>query len=517
MIALVNRVDIFETMSAVKPTLIIHGHFYQPPRENPWTGAIDPEPTAHPFPNWNERIFQECYRPNAFAEIQDEKGTVLKVVNNYAGISFNVGPTLFSWLEKFHPETYTRIIEADRESAGHRNGHGNAIAQTYVHAILPLCNERDRRTLARWGIAEFKHRFGRAPESLWLPETGCNDEMLGVLIDEGLKFVILAPTQAERVRTGKNGEWLNVDDGTMDTSQPYRYFHRDGSGRSIALFFYNDAVAKAIAFEGVLISSRTLVDRYENELTKAGQLVSAATDGESFGHHFRYGERGLAYALGMEAPKRGFRITNYGEYLEQHPPSMEVEIKKGSDGKGTAWSCPHGLGRWYTDCGCQVGGQEGWNQVWRGPLRQALDLLRDRAAGFFQESELFKDPWKTRDEYVGVILNPKTQPAFLGALLKNSGESEQAKARLHLELQKNALLMYSSCGWFFADISGLEAVLVLKFAGRVLDYFTELGLKSPEKEFLEILAEAKSNRPEMGSGADVFRRWVQSLMRSGNE
>lgn len=496
------------------PALIIHGHFYQPPRENPWTGVIDPEPTAHPFPNWNERIFQECYRPNAFAEIQDEKGRVLKVVNNYAGISFNFGPTLFSWLEKFHPETYLRVIEADRESARHHSGHGNAVAQSYVHAILPLCNERDRRTLVRWGMAEFRHRFGRAPESLWLPETGCNNETLGVLIEEGLKFVILSPAQAERVRQNKEKEWVNASEGNIDTSLPYRYFHRDGSGRSIAIFFYNDAVSKAIAFEGVLISSQTLIDRFENELTAAGQLVSAATDGESFGHHFRYGERGLAYALEMEAPKRGFRITNYGGYLEQYPPTMEVEIKKGADGKGTAWSCPHGLGRWYTDCGCQVGGKEGWNQVWRKPLREALDLLRDKAALFYQEAELFADSWKARDEYIGVILNPESRQKFLGDHLKqNSGESERAKAVLHLELRKNALLMYSSCGWFFADISGLESVLAMKFAGRVLDYFDELGLKSPRRDFWEILSQAKSNLPEMGSGADIFRRFVEPISR----
>ncbi|MGH8004222.1 MAG: DUF3536 domain-containing protein [Limisphaerales bacterium] len=503
-------------MNTNKPALIIHGHFYQPPRENPWTGDIDPEPSAHPFPNWNERIFQECYRANAFAEILDAKGKVLKVVNNYGGISFNVGPTLFSWLEKFHPETCQGILEADRESTRQRGGHGNAIAQAYVHAILPLCNDRDRRTLVRWGISEFKHRFGRTPESLWLPETGCNDETLGALIDEGLQYVILSPTQAERIRTKDKTEWTDVDNGKLKTDMPCRYFHPNGSGKSIAVFFYNDSVAKAIAFEGVLISSQTLIDRFEEQLGGGRLLVSAAVDGESFGHHFRYGERGLAYALEEEAPKRGFWITNHAEYLENHLPTMEVEIKKGPDGKGTAWSCPHGLGRWYADCGCQVGGEGGWNQAWRGPLRQALNLLRDKAALVFQESELFVDPWKARDGYVGVILNPKILPPFFGKHLKKSGEKEQARAVLHLELQKNALLMYSSCGWFFADISGLESVLVMKFAGRALDYLEELGLKSPRKEFLEILMEAKSNRRDMGNGADIFRRFVDPLCNRGN-
>ncbi|HXF49139.1 MAG TPA: DUF3536 domain-containing protein [Verrucomicrobiae bacterium] len=514
-----------------QPALVIHGHFYQPPRGNPWTGEIEAEPSAHPFPNWNERIFQECYRSNAFAEILDEGGRVLKVVNNYSGISFNFGPTLFSWLERFHSETYEKIIDADRQSARSRGGHGNAIAQAYVHAILPLCNDRDRRTLVRWGMAEFKHRFGRKPEALWLPETACNEETLGVLIDAGLKYVILSPAQAAAVKTvpalsvrnpkasplGSPGApasgGTDVGNGNLDTSIPYRCLHPDGSGRSIAVFFYNDAVSKAIAFEGVLISSQTLIDRFEAQLAPGRRLVSAAVDGESFGHHFRYGERGLAYALEEEAPRRGFWITNFSEYLEHHPPAMEVEIKKGPDGKGTAWSCPHGLGRWYADCGCRVYQKEGWNQAWRGPLRQALDLLRDQAAHFFEDAGLFTDPWKARDAYVEVILNPKTLPKFLAEHVKTSSKNAKTKAASHLELQKNALLMYSSCGWFFDDISGLESVLILKFAGRVLDYFEELGIKSPKKGFLEILAESKSNLPEMGNGADIFNRKVEPYLR----
>jgi len=500
-------------MEENKPTIIIHGHFYQPPRENPWTGEIDPEPTATPFANWNERIFQECYRPNAFAEILDEQGKVLKVVNNYAGISFNFGPTLFSWLERFHPDTYAKIIEADRQSARLHSGHGNAIAQAYVHAILPLCNDRDRRTLVRWGIAEFEHRFGRAPVALWLPETACNDQTLGVLIDEGLKFVILSPTQAERIRVDAKSKWTDVTNGNLNTSIPYRYFHRDGSGCSIAVFFYNDAVSKAIAFEGVLISSQTLIDRFEAQLSPGQRLVSAAVDGESFGHHFRYGERGLAYALEEEAPRREFWITNFGEYLEHHPPAMEVKIRKGPDGKGTAWSCPHGLGRWYADCGCRVYEKEGWNQAWRKPLRDSLDLLRDQAAHYFEDAELLADPWKARDSYIAVILNPERLSKFLEGHLKSSSKSAKEKAIRHLELQKNTLFMYSSCGWFFDDISGLESVLILKFAGRVLGYFGELGIESPKKDFLEILSEAKSNLPDMGNGADIFNRKIEPYLR----
>lgn len=515
-------------MEANRPALVIHGHFYQPPRENPWTGNIDPEPSAKPFSNWNARIFKECYRANAFAEILDEKGAVLKVVNNYAGLSFNFGPTLLPWLERFHPETYQRILEADRESLARCGGHGNAIAQAYVHAILPLCSERDERTLIRWGLAEFEHRFGRAPEALWLPETACNNKTLGALIDEGMKFVILSPSQAQSTRKITNSkpgspgapapgnssipEWSDVGNGNIDTGIPYRFFHPDGSGRGITVFFYSGAVANAIAFEGILISSQGLIDRFEQNLSGAGQLVSAAVDGESFGHHFPFGERCLAYALDIEAPKRGFWITNFGEFLDHHPPAMEVEIKKGTDGMGTAWSCPHGLGRWYADCGCQTGGKEDWNQAWRGPLREALDFLRNRAALLLQDSELFQDASKARDEYIGVVLKPESAEQFLGRHLKpGAGESERKEAVALLEMQRNALLMYSSCGWFFADISGLEAVLVMKYAGRVLDYLEEFELKPARKEFLEILVEAKSNRPRLGTGADIFRRSVEPL------
>jgi alpha-amylase/alpha-mannosidase (GH57 family) len=503
-------------MKANDPGLIIHGHFYQPPRENPWTGAIDSEPGAAPFADWNERVFSECYRPNAFAEILDDSGRVLKIVNNYAHINFNVGPTLFSWLEKFHPDVYARILEADRQSAKTYGTHGNAIAQAYAHPILPLCRERDARTQIHWGLVDFEHRFGRKAEALWLPETAANHAVLGYLIDEGLKYVILSPLQAEAARKTKTSEWKDVSGGKIDTSIPYRFLHPDGSGRSIAVFFYNAAVSKAIAFEGVLISSKKLLDRFEQELNGAGNFISAATDGESYGHHFRYGERCLAYALETEAPGRGFRLTNYGEYLAQNPPDIEVRLSKGEDGKGTSWSCPHGVARWFRDCGCEVGAKTGWNQAWRSPLREALDFLNTEAAKAFEEEAraLFANPWKTRDAYIKVLLEPQgTCDFFKSESRRALGEKEKRKTLAFLEMQRHCLLMYASCGWFFADISGLEAVLILKQAGRVLDYFDELKLKSPLKRFMEILAEAKSNLPEMGTGADVFRNQVKNTYR----
>ncbi len=495
-------------------SLIIHGHFYQPPRENPWTESIGREPSASPYLNWNERIYRECYRPNAFARIVDAFGRVERVINNYAYLSFNFGPTLLSWMQTYHPETYARIIEADKWSVVHRSGHGNAIAQAYNHVILPLCNERDRKTQVRWGIADFRHRFGRDPESLWLPETACNDDTLGVLIDEGLRYAILSPHQAERVRPlGQEDAWRDVSDGGIDPGLAYRYFHRDDSGRSIVLFFYDGPIARAIAFEGALASSDGLLDRFGRATCGEERVVHVATDGESYGHHYAFGDRCLAYALDTLARTRGFEVTNYGEYLDKNPATQEVEIKPGPSGEGTAWSCSHGVGRWVRDCGCQTSAREGWNQAWRGPLRKALDLLRDRASKAFEASagRLFIDPWQARDEYIQIILDRNASREDF--LIRYSGrrmrEAEQVEALSLLEMQRNAMLMYTSCGWFFADISGIETVQILKYAGRVLDYMEELNIDPPRDQFKAILARAKSNIAEYGTGADVFRRFVE--------
>ncbi|PWT90963.1 MAG: glycoside hydrolase, partial [Blastocatellia bacterium] len=321
--------------------LIIHGHFYQPPRENPWTGEVEREPSAVPYHDWNERIHSESYGPNAFARITGDVADY--VVNNYTNISFNFGPTLLSWLEKAQPRTYQRILDADRESAVERDGHGNAIAQAYGHAILPLSNDRDRLTQIVWGIEDFRHRFKREPESLWLPEAACNDATLGTLIDFGLRYVILAPEQAKNVRA-PGGQWKHVG-ASVDTTRPYRYSHPDGSGRSLAIFFYNGPLARAIAFERVLTSSRELVDRFE-AAAKQGPLVNIATDGETYGHHFKFGDLCLAHALEVEAKQAGFWITNYGEFLDRNSPDWQVEIENGPKGEGSSWSCAHGVGRW---------------------------------------------------------------------------------------------------------------------------------------------------------------------------
>ena len=497
----------------MKTSLVIHGHFYQPPRENPWTDTVEREAGARPFHDWNERIHHECYRANAFARIGDRYNRVESIINNYARISFNFGPTLLTWLERYHPKTYERVLEADRESVGLRSGHGNAIAQSYNHTILPLATERDRRTQIRWGIEDFRFRFKRDPESLWLPETACDDATLGALIDEGLAYVILSPFQAERVRPIGGAEWRKVSGDNIDTGIPYRYFHRDGTGRSIAIFFYHGGLARSIAFEGALSSSRALVERFvQAAQTGEGPLVSVATDGETYGHHFKFGDRGLAYALEVEAAPQDLRVTNYGEYLEENPPIWEVEISRGLVGEGTSWSCSHGVSRWIRDCGCTTDSTEGWTQKWRGPLKEALDTLRDEAARLFEETagSLFLDPWAARDDYIKLIVSRhRFREEFLyrhaGGWLQ---PKEKERALTFLELQRHSMLMYTSCGWFFSDISGIETLQILKYAGRVMDLMSELGAEPPRALFLEILAEAKSNKPEMGNGAEIFHRFV---------
>jgi alpha-amylase/alpha-mannosidase (GH57 family) len=489
--------------------LIIHGHFYQPPRENPWTGKVEHESGAHPYHDWNERIHDECYRANAFAHIVDENDAIEQTVNNYARINFNFGPTLLSWLEPHHPKTYQRIIEADRTSARERGGHGNAIAQAYGHAILPLCNERDARTQVLWGTADFRYRFGREPEALWLPETACDDATLDLLIEQGLRYVILAPAQAERFRA-LDDEWQSAADGSIDTTRAYRYFHRDGSRRSIAVFFYNGPLSRAIAFEKALSSSQLLVQSFKGA---GGPMVSVATDGETYGHHFKFGDLCLAHALVLEAKEQGFWVTNYGEFLDHYPPELEVEIKKGPDDKGTSWSCAHGVARWMRDCGCHTGGEPSWNQHWRGPLRAALDYLRDAIAFQFESvgGDLFIDPWATRNDSIELILDQhRSREEFLARHAKRPlSSSEQARALTLLEAQRYALLMYTSCGWFFSDLAGLETIQIMKYAARAIELMEELWLPPARGRFLELLSEAHSNIAANGTGADLVLRFAE--------
>ena len=471
------------SVAEVMTALIVHGHFYQPPRENPWTGEVEREPSAAPYHDWNERIHAECYAPN----------TAAPVVNNYENISFNFGPTLLSWLETHHLDTYQKIIAADKASAAKRSGHGNAIAQAYGHAILPLCNERDRLTQIVWGLADFRFRFERQAEALWLPETAANDQVLSLLIDQGMRYVILAPNQAK---------------GAIDPSRPYFFRHRDGSGRSLAVFFYNGPLARAIAFEEALASSCGLVHEFIRA-SGPGDLVNVATDGETYGHHFKFGDLCIAHALEFDAKQSGFRVTNYGEYLDENPPTVEVEINNGPDGQGSSWSCVHGVGRWTRDCGCHTGGQPGWNQAWRQPLRAALNFLRDDAAVKFERfgRELLRDPWAARNEYIWVMLDQRARASLVNRnAVRALNAAEESRMWQLLEMQRSALLMFTSCGWFFSDLAGIETIQIMRYAARVIDLMDQLGLDPPRKRFLEIMAEAKSNDPGKGNGADIFLR-----------
>jgi len=495
---------------------VIHGHFYQPPRENPWTQRVELQPSASPHHNWNERIFAECYRPNVHARILDGQGRVLRLVNNYRHLSFNIGPTLLSWMEEHHPITYARIIEADRWSVEER-GFGNALAQAYNHTILPLDDPRDRVTQVRWGRVDFERRFGRSPDGMWLPETAANHDVLDILIDEGLKFTVLSPYQAGRVRPldGSGGRsehpWRDVGGGHVDPTRPYRYFHQDGSGRHLDLFFYDGPKSKSVAFERVLSTSQRFCDNLTAHAPRDG-VVILATDGESYGHHTAYGDRTLAHAFAMEGPSRQLQFTNLAAYLAAHPPTMEAQLSPGDDHLGTSWSCAHGVGRWARDCGCHTGGGPGWNQAWREPLRRALERVRTHAAAVFDErmGAWMDDPWEARNDYLEVIgQGPEDFAAWSQSHARRAcTPSELVEQRTLFEMQLQAMLMFTSCGWFFNDLSGIETVQVLTYAARCMDYLDELGAPSPEREFLEILGEARSNIPSQGTGADIYQRVV---------
>src|SRR4051812_35070103 len=478
-------------------TLVVHGHFYQPPRENPWTGEVAREPSAAPFHDWNARIAAECYRPNAFARIIDSRNRLVSIVDNYRLLSYDLGPTLLSWLERHDPVTYRRLIAADLAMDG-------GMAQGFGHLIMPLCNERDLRTQIRWGITDFEFRYGRRAEGMWLPEAAVNDSVLQVLAEEGIKFTLLAPGQAGWVRSlnDPNEAWGDLPHGSIDTRRPYRWEHPAGGGLGIDVVFYDGGLSHDIAFGLGSMNSQGLLDRVDAAGGAEGGLVTVAADGETFGHHHRYGDRLLAYALAVEAPRRGIEVTTLARYLRENRPEDEVKIKESS------WSCAHGVGRWREDCGCSTGGEPGWNQRWRAPLRQALDTLRDRNAAVFErlgKQAFTVDPWKARDEYVRVLIGELTRQEFV----ERYGPDDAVTALTLLEAQHNAMSMYPSCGWFFNDGAGLETVQVLRYAARVMDLLREVGEDPAEEAFLEILSQADSNVAAEGNGRKIWRTHVE--------
>jgi len=486
---------------------------YQPPRENPWLEGIELQDSAFPYHDWNERVAAESYVPNSAARILDGEGRVMDIVSNYARVSFNFGPTLLSWMEAHAAEAYDSIIDADRVSREKRSGHGNAIAQVYNHVIMPLANTRDKRTQIVWGIRDFRHRFQRKPEGMWLAEAAVDLETLEILAEHEIAFTILAPRQAARVRKLGTGKWRDVSGARIDPARAY--LCRLPSGRRITLFFYDGPISSAVAFEGLLERGEDFANRLLTGFSEArdwAQLMHVATDGESYGHHHRFGEMALAYALTHIESFGLATLTNYGEYLEKHPPTHEVQIYENS-----SWSCIHGVERWRSDCGCNSGGNRQWNQQWRAPLRDALDGLRDELAQMFEQKSAayLKDPWAARDDYIWVILDrsEETIDCVLGRHATRALSEEEKGTVLRLmEMQRQAMLMYTSCGWFFDELSGIETVQILQYAGRALQLAEEFGPAGLEPKFKERLSMAQSNIDDQGNGADIYERYVKQAV-----
>jgi alpha-amylase/alpha-mannosidase (GH57 family) len=515
-------------MPSSKRFVCIHGHFYQPPRENPWLETVETQDSAAPYHDWNERVCAECYATNGAARIVNGKNKIISIVNNYSRLSFNFGPTLMSWLKENAPRTYRMILDGERASRAHFRGHSSAMAQVYNHMILPLASKRDRVTQIRWGIADYQSHFGTLPEGMWLPETAADTASLELMAQHGIKFTVLAPHQCKRIRPLKEpvpaaaaaeaaapvpSVWTNTPDSTVDTTRPYLV--RFPSGASIAVFFYNGPSSRAIAFEGLLNSGEEFAARLKTGFKDAAQpqLAHVATDGESYGHHHKYGDMALAYALSLLDRDRTVKLTNYASFLAQFPPEYECEIVD-----NTSWSCAHGVERWRSNCGCN-GGKPGWNQAWRAPLRQALDELRDALVPLTEQegAKYFRDVWAARNSYIDVVLDrtPESIERFLSAQQTHTLVGEDRVRALELmEMQRHAQLMYTSCGWFFDDISGIETVQIIAYAARVLQLAQQLfagQAASLEPAFLARLAGAKSNVPSAGDGAEIYKKCVRTM------
>jgi alpha-amylase/alpha-mannosidase (GH57 family) len=500
--------------------ICIHGHFYQPPRENAWLEEIEIQDSARPYHDWNERVAAECYGPNSASRILDGEGKIAHIVKNYSRISFNFGPTLLLWMKDHDPEAYDAILTADKEGAARFSGHGGAMAQCYNHMIMPLANSRDKRTQVIWGIRDFEHRFGRKPEGMWLPETAVDVETLDVMAEQGIKFTVLAPHQATGIRKKGEKEWQDLKRNGIDPRKTYSC--PLPSGRTFALFFYDGPIAHDVAFGDLLKSGSNFTQRLLRAFAddnQAPQIVHIATDGESYGHHSRFGDMALAYCLFLIESNREAELTIYAEHLEQNPPLEEVRIAE-----NTSWSCAHGVERWRGDCGCSTGLHAGWKQAWRAPLREAMDWLRDGLAGLYEKemAKLVRDPWQAREDYTQVLLDRSAENVnafFAGQSPRRLSADETSRALRLLEMQRNAMLMFTSCGWFFDDISGIESVQVLQYAARAMQLAREVTGGEWESRYLALLGKAASNDPEYENGRKVFRLLVKpaalDLLRVG--
>jgi alpha-amylase/alpha-mannosidase (GH57 family) len=486
--------------------ICIHGHFYQPPRENAWLEVIEVQDSAHPYHDWNERISAECYSPNAASRMLNSKGFIKKIINNYSKISFNFGPTLLSWMETNDRETYEAILEADVLSKENFSGHGSAMAQVYNHIIMPLANAHDKETQIVWGIRDFEFRFNRRPEGMWLAETAVDIESLELLVKHGISFTVLAPRQAKAFRNLGESTFTETAEKGINTRVPYAV--NLPSGKSINVFFYDGDISQSVAFNGLLNDgakfAHRLIESFDAKQDEI-QLVHIATDGETYGHHHKHGEMALAYCLNYIERHKEYELTNYAELLAKHPPQYEAQVHENS-----SWSCVHGVERWRNDCGCNSGGNAGWNQQWRKPLRQALDWLRDELIKIYETeaSLIFRDPWAARNDYIHIILNrnDETIRKFIKEHCLYS--IDQSRVLRVLEMQRHAMLMYTSCGWFFDEVSGIETTQIMQYACRAMQLVSQIANTNLEEEFLTRLEQAPSNIAAHGDGAHVYKKFV---------
>ncbi|MBI5187307.1 MAG: DUF3536 domain-containing protein [Nitrospinae bacterium] len=493
--------------------LTIHGHFYQPPRENPWLGVIERQDSATPFHNWNERITAECYKANTLSRTLDSKGRILDIVSNYKYLSFNIGPTLINWLQEYHPATYEAIIESDLASRALNGGHGNAMAQVYNHVIMPLAGRREQELQIILGKRDFVRHFGREPEAMWLAETAINRTTAELLMDHGIRFTILSPFQARRIRKIGEDHWTDVRNGAIDTTMPYRIF---SNGKHLDVFFFNKGVSTSVAFEHLLRDANRFGERLSSAWGKeAGRpkLINICTDGESYGHHEPFGDMCLSAFFSSIAQKFRFRVTNYGYFLERFSPFMEVELEQGGEGKGTSWSCSHGVDRWRKNCGCSAGSRAGWNQEWRTPLREGLNKVKEELDKTFEQAvrEYLPDPWAAFIDFVDLRRErsqEKTDGFFAKHAGKNVEDRERAKLLQLMESQLNSLLMFTSCAWFFDDISGLEPLQNMRYAARAIEMS---GRPELHEVLLRELEKARSNAGGE-TGKSLYEKHVRPML-----
>ena len=480
----------------------IHGHFYQPPRENPQTGVIPNQPSASPFDNWNDRILKECYQANTSVEIVDVQGHPT-ILNNFDWISFNIGPTLFSWMTEHHPVTAQKIVEAHHRSL-ERTGHSNALAQAYHHSILPLADHFDKETEIRWGLADYHHHFGVSAEGMWLAETAVDTDTLEVLATFDVQFVVLAPRQAQAVCV--DGDWTAVNEDTLDTSIPY--LCELPSGRTITLYFYEPQLAMDVAFRGALNNGVQFAERIEKEVHRLSPngLLHFATDGESYGHHHRHGEIALGFCLNRLLDS-GVSLINYGAHLEQNPPTTRVKIVEKS-----SWSCVHGVGRWSENCGCVIDPALSGQQYWRTELRTFMNRLRDVTRTIYRSEchTWLTDPMMLRHRWKEAVLTG-SERALVQEFLKEGvtlDDDLMDTIDFWMRQQELALKMFTSCGWFFDTGTGIEAQQLLDYAKELIRH-TKQRVDWPFDEGIweELRYLEQSQKSQ-------WTKWVNSLIES---